>query len=574
MSRRPLTPRPAAVPARCAALRTALAAALCVVTLAAPASPASAHWSTIGAGSGAGATATMPAAIAPTGSAAAQSVTIAWTQSLFFGVPLGSYAGGGYVLKRYPSGGTTPTVPNASCAVRISGTAVVLQCVETGVPYGSWRYSVTPVLYTFTGDESTKSETVAVATSAPTLHSATAQNPASGQPTGAIHASWTSVAGATGYNVYRRTTGGFDYTTPLNGATPITATSYIDPGSGLAGGTTYRYVVRAVAGSPAAESASSAEQTATALGRPSSPAGLTATAVPAARVSVAWSSVAGVIGYNVYRRTSPALYNFSSPLNGGTPIAATTYLDTTSVNATSYLYTVRAVVTGAGGVQVESLDGGESTAVTADGVPPPVPTATSVTSGGPTWGSTCGITAGTRYINSAGQSAVGVSAAIPIPELGESVVFSATSAGSTPVASTVAAGGTSLSTSLNLSSLLAGTVTVTARTRDAAGNLSATVSPTNPIIKDVTVPALTAAYSGGVLGLNPEIKGTSECGATVVTTKTAGGNVGATWSTTIASGTSYSIGVEGPLLGLGSVTYSTVSTDRAGNTSGAVVHGG
>ncbi|MGH2840522.1 MAG: hypothetical protein ACRDKY_06830 [Solirubrobacteraceae bacterium] len=550
-------------------------ATLCILALAAFATTASAHWSATGSGSGAGAAATMPTGSEPSGSVSVQDVTVSWAQSDFRGSPLGSYLGGGYTLKRYPLGGSTPVTPNASCATTISGAATTLQCVEAGVPYGSWQYTVTPLLNTFTGDESAKSATVAVVTAAPTLTTVTAQNPADGEGTGAIQASWSAVAGATGYNIYRRTTGAFDYSSPLNGATPIATTSYTDPGAGLTGGTTYRYVVRAVAGSPSAESASSSELNATAIARPAAPGGVTATAIAGAQVSVAWSSVAGVIGYNVYRRTSAGAYNFSSRLNGATPVAATTYTDTTSVNATTYHYTVRAVISGAAGAQVESLDGTESAAVTADGVAPPAPTAVSVTSGGPIWGSaTCSVTSGTRYINAAGQAAVGISATIAAPEAGETVVFSATSSGSTPVTATVAAGSTSVSTSLNLTSLNAGTMTVTARTKDAAGNLSATLGPTNTIIKDVTVPALTATYSGGFLGLDPHISGTSECGATIVATKTAGGNVGAQFSMTIASGTSYTLSVEGPLVGLGSVTYSVTSTDRAGNTSNAVITSG
>ncbi|MDQ3677522.1 MAG: hypothetical protein M3401_12090 [Actinomycetota bacterium] len=545
-------------------------AALCVLALAVSAAPASAYWSAGGTGAGSGSAAAMPAASQPSASASSQDVTVSWTQSMFLGSPLGSYAGGGYTLKRYAEGGSTATTPNANCATTISGGGATLQCVEVGVPYGSWQYTASPLLHTFTGDESAKSAAVAVATAAPTLNSVTAQNPASGQTTGAIQASWSAVSGATGYNIYRRTTGSFDYSSPLNGATPIATTTYTDPDSGLAGGTTYHYVVRAVAGSPAAESVSSADVSATAIARPAAPTGMTATAAAGAQVNVAWSSVAGAAGYNVYRRTSAGSYNFSSPLNGASPVAGTTYSDITAVNATTYLYTVRAVIIGAGSAQVESVDSAESGAAIADSTPPPAPTAVSVTSGGPVWGSsTCSITSGTRYINAAGQAAVGISTTIAAPEAGESVVFSATTAGSTPVTATVAAGGTSMSTALNLTSLLAGTATVTARTKDAAGNLSATLGPTNTIIKDVTAPPLTATYSGGALGLDPHISGTSECGARIVATKAAGGTQ---FTMVIASGTSYDMDVDGPPL-LGSVSYSVRSTDRAGNTSGAVITG-
>lgn len=133
--------------------------------------------------------------------------------------------------------------------------------------------------------------------------------------------------------------------------------------------------------------------------------------------------------------------------------------------------------------------------------------------------------------------AVGVTATIAAPEIAETVVFSATSAGSTPVAVTVAAAGTSVPTSLNLTPLLGGTLTVTARTKDAAGNLSATRAPVNQImnqiIEDVTVPALTASYSGGFLELSPTVSGSPECGARIAAARTADSKL---FTMTIGSG--------------------------------------
>lgn len=177
----------------------------------------------------------MPTGQMPAATAAGQSVTITWPQSTFLGAPLGSYAGGGYTVKRHAEGGSIPLTPNAGCATTIGGAAATLQCVETGVPYGRWQYTITPSLSSsFTGDTSAQSATVGVATAAP------------GEAIGAIQLSWSAVAGATGYNVYRRTAGAFDFALPLNGSTPLGATAYSDPGAGLTGATTYRYVLRAV----------------------------------------------------------------------------------------------------------------------------------------------------------------------------------------------------------------------------------------------------------------------------------------------------------------------------------------
>ena len=241
-----------------------------------------------------------------------------------------------------------------------------------------------PVLHTFTGAAGAKSAAVAVATLAPVLGTAIAQNPGAAQTTGDVQLTWALASGATGYNVYRRTSGGsYDFASPRNGATPIGSgvTTYADAGSGLAPSTTYDYVVRAVAGAPAVESASSNQKSAATISRPAAPGSVSATAAAAARIDVGWPAVAGVAGYNLYRRTSAGSYNFASPVNGATPLAALTYADLTAVNATSYLYSVRSVSSGVGGAQVESAST-ESDAATADSTPPPAPSAMAVTSGG------------------------------------------------------------------------------------------------------------------------------------------------------------------------------------------------
>ena len=554
-----------------------LLVSLGALILVAPASPARAYWGELGAGAGAGAAAMMPAGNQPSGSVSGQTVTVSWPQSSFLASTLGSYGGGGYAVRRYATGSSIAVTPNASCDTTINGAGATLQCVEAGVPFGSWQYAVRPVLNTFTGAESAKSAAVGVATPAPLLSTAIAQNPTAAQTTGDVQLSWAVASGATGYNVYRRTSGGsYDFASPRNGATPIGSaiTTYADAGAGLAPSATYDYVVRAVAGSPAVESASSNQKSAATISRPAAPGSVSATAAVAARIDVGWSAVAGVTGYNVYRRTAAGSYNFASPLNGATPLAALTYADLIAVNATSYFYSVRSVISGLGGAQVESAST-ESDAATADSTPPPAPTAVSVTSGGTVLSVlTCAIAAGTRYINGAGAPAVGVSATIATPETGEAVVFAATS-GATATA-TVAAGSTTVTTALNVLGLTDGAVTLTARTKDLAGNLSATIVPPNAIVKDTVVPALVADFDDGVLGLDPRVFGTAECRAAIHIVKTFGGNVGKAWDATAGAGSpfSFSADVEGPLLGLGQVSYDVTATDRAGNTGTTVGVGG
>lgn len=102
---------------------------------------------------------------------------------------------------------------------------------------------------------------------------------------------------------------------------------------------------------------------------PAAPSSLTATAVAGANISLGWSAVSGTVGYNIYRRISSGSYNYSAPLNGATPLAATSMTDSTAVSGTSYFYTVRAVVLGGSGQQIESVNSTEAGATADGGLP-------------------------------------------------------------------------------------------------------------------------------------------------------------------------------------------------------------
>ncbi|MDP2710984.1 MAG: hypothetical protein Q8O56_07175 [Solirubrobacteraceae bacterium] len=532
-----------------------LLAGLCVMAMGAVAAPAGAYWSASGSGAGSGSVATMPAGQQPSASAAGRDVTIAWTQSTFRGTPLGSHIGGGYTLTRYAQGESTPTTPNASCATTIGGATATLQCVEAGVPYGSWQYAITPRLSTFTGAEGPRSAQVAVVPAAPVLATIVRADPVDDHAVGDLRLSWSAVAGVSGYDVYRRTDSGSYPQTPLNEA-PLSATTFTDPGSGLATGTSYVYVVRAIAGSPAVQSAASAERHVTPTGRPGPPATVGAVAAVGARVDVSWASVPGAAGYDVYRRTAEGSFDYAARLGGAT-VAGTTIADTTAVDGATYVYVVRTVIAGADG-PIESFSSVQSAPVTADGTAPAPPTAVSVTNGPVLPAARCAIAAGTRFINSAGQTAVAVSATLPVAEPGATVVFSASTPGSAAVSGSAPAALPSTAT-LNLASLSDGALTLTAYSRDAAGNVSSATAMTAAVRKDtVFIPVLTARYRGGILGLGATIDGAAECGADVVATK--GGNV----RSTIATSTTYEINV-GSLLGSGG--WAVTATDPAGNTA-------
>ena len=500
----------------------------------------------------------MPAGQQPSASAEGQSVSVTWTQSTLLESAIGSYAGGGYTVARYAAGGSTPVTPNPSCTSTITGAGTTLTCVEAGVPYGSWQYAVTPVLNTFTGAEGPKSAAVSVVPNAPLLAPVVRADPVGDNAVGDVQLSWAGVTGATGYDVYRRTSSGTYPPTPLNAA-PLATTAFTDPGSGLAAGTGYVYVVRAVAGSPAVQSAASNERAVTPTGRPAAPATVSATAAAGARVNVSWASVPGATGYNLYRRTATGSFDYAARLGGAT-IAGTTFADTAAVDGQSYVYVVRTVVDGAQG-PIESFSSVQSATVTADGTAPAAPTAVSVTNGPVLASTRCTITAGTRFVNNATKAAVSVSAALAAPEAGATVHFSATTPSSGAVTgSAPAAPGTA---TLNLTALVDGVLTLTAYSRDAAGNVSPPTAMTATVRKDVVfTPALTIHFSAGVLGLGAKISGNAECGAAVVAMKSSQQVTG-----TAGSGNTWEIGVGGLLASGG---WTATATDLAGNTTGPV----
>jgi fibronectin type 3 domain-containing protein len=106
-----------------------------------------------------------------------------------------------------------------------------------------------------------------------------------------VSLTWTTVAGATGYKVYRSTTSG-TYTTPALAASPA-SNSYSDTGAAL------------TAGSPPATN-SSGSQT----------------------VTLSWTAVTGATGYKVYRSTTSG--NYVSPALAAQP-ATNSYSDTGGV---------------------------------------------------------------------------------------------------------------------------------------------------------------------------------------------------------------------------------------------------
>jgi DNA/RNA endonuclease G (NUC1)/fibronectin type 3 domain-containing protein len=152
-----------------------------------------------------------------------------------------------------------------------------------------------------------------------------------------IALSWSSVSGASSYNVKRSTTSGSGYTTINSPATnSFDDTTTVD-------GTPYFYIVSAVG--PGGEGLNSSEVSATSM---AAPAGLTATPGNA-HVQLNWTAVTGATGYNVMRSTTSG----SGYVSIATP-AVNSYDDVTAANGTTYYYVVTA--TNANGVSLPSSE--------------------------------------------------------------------------------------------------------------------------------------------------------------------------------------------------------------------------
>ena len=157
-------------------------------------------------------------------------MTVSWAQTAFDSRFLGE-VGGGYVVRRFPGAGGPAVTPNAGCAATVSGATAALSCLESGSHRASTATRSGRCWLVAGRRERAVSALVAVPPAPPVLDPVAARNPAAGEAVGDVDLAWSASPGATGYNVYRRTISGFfDFSAPLNGAAPLAATTWIDPG--------------------------------------------------------------------------------------------------------------------------------------------------------------------------------------------------------------------------------------------------------------------------------------------------------------------------------------------------------
>lgn len=131
-----------------------LPAALVLLTVLGAPVASRAAWQSPGAGGQSARAITLPAGATPSASVSNRSVTVSWTATA---LP-GGGAAGGYVVRRYSSGGVLQSI-GSGCA----GTVAATSCTEAGVPPGSWRYSIEPRQGNWLGSEGSRSPAATVA---------------------------------------------------------------------------------------------------------------------------------------------------------------------------------------------------------------------------------------------------------------------------------------------------------------------------------------------------------------------------------------------------------------------------
>ena len=129
---------------------------LIIVAVAAVGFPggAAASWRPTGSGPATARAKTLGSGNVPGASVSGHKVTVTWAASSY----ANGGAAGGYVIKRYnATTGVVQTI-GANCAAIVPAQT----CTENGVPFGSWKYSVTPATANWRGPESAQSATVTV----------------------------------------------------------------------------------------------------------------------------------------------------------------------------------------------------------------------------------------------------------------------------------------------------------------------------------------------------------------------------------------------------------------------------
>ncbi len=284
-------------------------------------------------------------------------------------------------------------------------------------------------------------------------------------------------------------------------------------------------------------------------------------------IGLNWTAVAGVSGYNVYRRTMPDGVASTTPLNGATLVTGQTFSDSTATGGATYEYFVRAVA-GSPGVSSDPSNRLTAKVVTRPAPPAGTVTATAGTGGAidVSWASVSGVT-GYNVYRHAGTGAFAFTAPLNGATPTSATTFKdstaaagvsyryvirsvLTGAGGTPVEST----NSSESAALSCTSSYGSTITAAAYSHFRLGETGGTVAA------NATGASQNGTYVGGVSFGQPGAIGcdaspavafdgsTAQLGAAATT---AAVSVGATQAVTLEVWFKTTTTAGGKLIGLG-----------------------
>ncbi|MEA5453774.1 Ig-like domain-containing protein [Sinomonas sp. JGH33] len=471
----------------------------------------------------------------PSASAAQQSVTVSWAA----GTTAGGHAASGYTVRRYnASTGGTPVAATGGCA----GVLATLSCTETGVPNGTWYYTVTPMLGNWSGAESARSGG-ALSDGTPPSVSVTSISPA---PNGA----------------------GYDNTSPV----VVTLTAVDNPGgSGVA---SVRYALDG--GQPVTVAGSAASVSVAGDGTHTL---VYSTADQAGNVSAAQTLTVKIDTQAPAAPTLavPAVVNAANaaalPVSGTAESGST--VTVTASDGAGHLATGTATASTTGAWSLPTLnvtalyDGAVTVSATAQDAAGNTSSATAVSLAKDTAPPTAPTMSAPATVSAATAASVTVSGTA---EPGASVALKITDAGAShTVTAAATADGTGHWTmpGLNLTALADGQLTYAATATDAAGNTGATATQTGTKDTVSAAPVFTTVpskiTSDSVSSV--QLAGTAEAGATVALTATDSANHSATASATANGSGNWSATMNLSALNPGPLTFSAQATDVAGNVS-------
>lgn len=231
------------------------------------------------------------------------------------------------------------TATNAQAATPIATNITGTTFSNTGLTNGTtYFYKVRAVNSAGAGNPSNEAmaKPEAPAPPPPTAPTAPPTNLTATAGNAQIALSWTAVAGATTYNVFRGTAANAQATTPI--VTNVAVTTFNN--TGLTNGTPYFYKVVGV--NAGGSGPASTEASATPLGAPVAPTLMTAVAGDG-MVTLTWTAVTNAATYRVYRGTAA---NAQAAVPVATNLTTLTFANTGLTNGTAYFFKITAANAG------------------------------------------------------------------------------------------------------------------------------------------------------------------------------------------------------------------------------------